>query len=93
VSVRFNPTVHSTTRVGKPYALWFVKRYKQDAGGCYVRDVDGNWDWYPTPMSDETDTRPEGTTYWVGREYELSDAYATEAYRDGVHGLEPGWTP
>lgn len=91
--VFFRPTVRSTTRVGHPHALWFVKEYKQDAGGCYVRDVNGSWDWYPTPQSDDTDTRPAGTTFEVGREYELSEAWATEAYNDGVHGLDPDWTP
>ena len=90
--VMFSPTVRSTRRIGRPYALWFVKEYKQDAGGRYIRSPAGSWDWYPTPRSFD-EAVPAGTVYEVGRVYDIPEAYAIEAYNDGVHGLDPDWTP
>lgn len=84
--VLFNPTVHSTRRIGRPYALWFVKEYKQDAGGRYRRTPAGSWDWEPTPRSFE-DTPPEGKVFQTGRSYYLTRAEAREAVADGVHGI------
>lgn len=93
--VFFRPTVRSTRRLGWPREVWFVKVYKQEAGGQYARHTDGTWDWYPTvPTAVDPDPPPaDATIFQVGREYELSEAWATEAYNAGVHGLDPDWSP
>ena len=85
----FTPTQHKITKVGWPWATWYVSVPSQDNQGVIVKENDGSFAWAPS-LGEALANYPQDRVFEIGHEgYYLSLADARQAIDvDGIHGVK-----
>jgi|694.fasta_scaffold69135_3 hypothetical protein len=84
----FTPTLHQSTKIGMPWATWYVSVPTQDNHGVIVKEADGSFAWAPS-LEEALKKYPSDCVYEIGRGgYYLTLTEVRQAVDvDGIHGI------